>query len=91
MAAEILRWTSGEGCARTMLQAATKTAKELARDENIIIRRQKIANATERSLMHKYATLGIASRDDESTLKYHVEKAFDNLFRGWCSAGGACR
>jgi len=37
MAAEILRWTSGEGCARTTLQAATKTARELARDENITI------------------------------------------------------
>jgi hypothetical protein len=41
IAAEILRWTSGEGCARTTLQAATKTAKELARDENIIICSQK--------------------------------------------------
>lgn len=58
MAAEILRWTSGEGCARTKLQTATKNAKELARDENIIIRRQKITLATGLSLMHKYATLG---------------------------------
>lgn len=37
MAAEILRWTSGEGCACTTLQAATRTAKELARDEKIIL------------------------------------------------------
>jgi len=40
MAAKILRWTSGDGCARTTLQAATMTAKELARDENVIIRCQ---------------------------------------------------
>jgi hypothetical protein len=61
IAAEILRWTSGEGCERTMLQATTKTAKVLARDENIIIRRQKIALATGLSLINKFATLENAS------------------------------
>jgi hypothetical protein len=28
---------------------------------------------------------------DESMLKYYVEKVFDDLVRGWCSAGGTCR
>jgi hypothetical protein len=41
IAAEILRWTSGEGCARTTLQAATRTARELARDGSIITRRRR--------------------------------------------------
>ena len=84
IAAEILRWTSGEGCAHTTLQAATKTAKELARDENIIIRRQKFA-AMGRSLMHQCDAWELPVVDGESTLKYHL---LDDLVRGWCGAGG---
>jgi hypothetical protein len=41
IAVEILRWTSEEGCARAMLQAATRTARELAEDKSTIIRSRR--------------------------------------------------
>jgi hypothetical protein len=54
IAAEILRWTSGEGCARTTLQAATRTVRELARDESIIIRRRRNSPCDRDYLYHSF-------------------------------------
>jgi hypothetical protein len=75
IAAEILRWTSGDGCARTTMQAARKTEKELARDKNIIIRRRKKQPIRQGILYHSLThTTRVTNPDNTQEELTRVEK-----------------